>query len=41
MIANAFQSVSRLLRRLRYPANPKVTFPLNQNTASITPLNRP
>jgi hypothetical protein len=32
MIASTFDLARRVLGRLRYLANPKVTFPLNQNS---------
>ena len=34
MITAAIERVSRAAARLRYRANPKVTFPLNQNSSS-------
>ena len=38
MIDNTLKIVSRVLCRLRYRANPKVTFPLKQNTRIYLPL---
>lgn len=36
MTASTFILVSLAVARLRYPANPGVTFPLNQNTFSVS-----